>query len=129
MKACLPATEFELRSAASVTSGALSSFYERMFPTRAEWMSRHWPWLYRVGAYPRIDSPLVSVHEDEVVGHGGFIPVVLRCNDDERIAVWFVDFAVAPEHRRNNIASLLARAGMEFAPIQLGFGNTRSVPM
>ncbi len=117
----LPATEI------SVT--ALEEFYDQMYPGRAEFLKSNWRWLYRVGEYKSIPSPLVAMTADRIVGHGGLIPVTLRRGDEERTAIWMLDFGILPEYQRKAVGGLLVHTGMSLCPLQVAFLNERSWSM
>ncbi|MGH9942307.1 MAG: GNAT family N-acetyltransferase [Pyrinomonadaceae bacterium] len=119
--------QLRVRTAEEVPAAALARFYERMYPRRADFLQRHWRWLYRVGAYDSIPAPLVVVHDDEVIGHAGLIPVTLRRGGVERTAIWFVDFGVLPEYQRQGLGVGLTREWMAACPLHVTFCNERSL--
>ncbi len=124
-----PSSKIRIERATRVPTEHLERFYERMFPARASFLNRHWRWLYRIDRDRPEWSPLVATNRNEVVGHLGLIPVTLRRGRHECSAVWFVDLAVLPEHQGREIGTALARAAMPSCPVQLGFGNSRSMSL
>lgn len=123
------AETISIERATDVPVAWLESFYDRMFPARAPFLKRHWRWLYRVKGDRQTLSPIVATNGTEVVGHLGIISVTLCRNDEEYPAIWLVDAAVLPEYRRQDIATRLGHAVMTVCPLQLGFGNERSMPL
>jgi putative acetyltransferase len=63
---------------------------------------------------------LVAEHEDRIVGHIMFSPVV-HIEHVELKIMGLAPMAVAPQHQRKNVGSGLVRAGLEQC-IRLGFG-------
>lgn len=122
-------SKIRIERATRVPTEHLERFYERMFPARASFLNRHWRWLYRIDRDRPEWSPLVATNRNEVVGHLGLIPVTLRRGRHECSAVWFVDLAVLPEHQGRDIGTALSRAAMPSCPVQLGFGNSRSMSL
>ena len=119
--------------AADVGSAALGRFYERMYPTRAEEIARHWRWLYRAGAGAGAGAegaaPIVAVDAGEVVGHAGAIPVRIHGPGVDVPATWFVDFAVVPEAQGSGVGRALAEARMDGAFTHISYPNERSMPV
>lgn len=129
-QAAPPAEErihYEIAPATEVCAPSLEAFYEAMFPERADFLKRHWRWLYRVGEYDWAPSPAVALAEGRVVGQAGCIPVVLRCAGEKRRAMWLVDLAILPGLQRQGIGMALTQALMARCSIQLGFCNERSL--
>lgn len=116
-----------LRAADEVSPRALEKFYELMYPARASFLKQHWRWLYRVGTFPSVTSPLVAMRGEEVIGHAGLIPITLRRNGEERTAIWFVDLGILPEYQRQGIGMQLTQAVMNCCPLRLGLCNERSM--
>jgi hypothetical protein len=123
------ARDTQIRAAAEVPAAALEDFYERMLPERAAFLKRHWRWLYRVGEYGSLPSPLVATVGEQIVGHGGVMPVTVRRGGEERTAVWLLDFAILPEYQRKAVGGLLVHTGMALCPLQVAFLNERSWSM
>jgi len=119
--------KFDIVPAAEVPASALEAFYEKMFPERAEFLKRHWRWLYRVGEYDWAPSPAVAVAAGSIIGHAGIIPVVLRHGAEERRAMWLVDLAIRPDLQRQGVGMAMTQALMAQCPIHLGFCNERSL--
>jgi len=119
--------QYEIVPATDVPAPDLNAFYETMFPERAEFLKRHWRWLYRVAEYDWAPSPAVAVAGGKIIGHAGIIPVVLRHQGEERRAMWLVDLAILPELQRHGLGMALTRALMAQCPIHLGFCNERSL--
>lgn len=109
-----------------VREEALTAFYEQMFPERAPFLTRHWRWLYQIGRGHSFASPLLAIAEDLVVGHGGLIKVTLQRGDDQRDAVWMLDFAILPEYQRGMVGGGLVQIGSSFCPLRIAFLNERS---
>jgi len=119
--------KYEILPATDVSASHLGAFYERMFPERAEFLKRHWRWLYRVGEYAWAPSPAVAVFAGKIIGHAGIIPVVLRHGEEERRAMWLVDLAIRPDLQRHGVGMAMTRSLMAQCPIHLGFCNERSL--
>lgn len=109
-----------------IPESGLAEFYSQQFPQRAEFLKQNWRWLYRVGNQEGIPSPMVAVLGDQIVGHGGLIPVTLSRNGEQHTAIWMVDFAVHPEHQRGVIGGGLVLTGMAACPLRAAFLNDRS---
>lgn len=118
---------YEIVPATEIATPQLQAFYDAMFPERAEFLKRHWRWLYRVGEYDWAPSPMVAVAEGKIIGHAGIIPVILRHNGQEHRALWLVDLAILPELQRHGVGMGLTQALMAQCPIHLGFCNERSL--
>ncbi|MCI0627042.1 MAG: GNAT family N-acetyltransferase [Acidobacteria bacterium] len=123
------AQAFQIQPATEIPAAWLEDSYQRMFPERAAFLRSHWRWLYRVGTYKGIRSPLVATLGDQVIGHAGMIPVTLCRNGEERTAIWLVDFAILPEYQRAGIGMSLTHACMSACSLCLGFCNERSLGM
>lgn len=116
----------EIRPAESVDEPALRAFYASAYPARAAFLSAHWRWLYRVGRFPGV-SPLVLLDGSKVVGHAGVIPVELVVAGRRAPAIWFVDFAVAPELRGRGHGKALTEAWMRMCPDRVTYCNEKSL--
>lgn len=116
----------EIRPASTVEEPALRALYARAYPKRAEFLSAHWRWLYRVGAFPGIE-PLVLADGDKLLGHAGAIPVELERAGRRAPAIWFVDFWVAPELQGQGKGGELTRAWMKMCPDRITYCNERSL--
>lgn len=116
----------EIRKASNVEEGPLRRFYTDAFPDRAEFLSRHWRWLYRVGRFPGIE-PLVLVEGERVVGHAGVIPLTLSRLGREAAAIWFVDFSILPEFQGKGHGKALTESWMAMCPDRVTFCNERSI--
>ncbi len=116
----------EIRKASEVDEGALRLFYSGAFPDRAGFLGEHWRWLYRLGRFPGIE-PLVLVEGERVVGHAGVIPLTLSRLGREAPAIWFVDFALLPEHQGKGHGKALTEAWMALCPDRVTFCNERSI--
>ncbi|MEP7339699.1 MAG: GNAT family N-acetyltransferase [Acidobacteriota bacterium] len=121
------AIQTQIVSATDVPVAALERFYEKMYPHRDDFLKRNWRWLYRVGHYKQIPSPPVILHNDEVIGHAGLIPVTLQRGDEQRTAIWFVDFGVLPEYQRHGLGIRLTKEWMSLCPLQITFCNEKSI--
>ena len=105
---------------------ALNAFYEQMYPSRSDFLKRHWRWLYRTDSPAQAKSPIVVMDEGQVIGHIGVIPLTLRRNSDEREATWACDIAVLPKHRGKAWGALLLTEVMVSRPLCIGFPNDLS---
>lgn len=115
----LPATE--------VSPSKLEEFYEKTYPARAGFLRGNWRWLYRLGEFDWAAPPVIAVSKEQVIGHLGNIPVLLRQGEEERRAAWLVDLAVLPGLQRQGVGIALVKSAMAQWPILLGFGNERSM--
>lgn len=75
----------------------------------------YWNWHCLQNPYAASGNiPLWVVKKgDEIVGQAGTIPVRLQVGDDERIAIWILEFILLPEYRGQGLGKrllLLARA-------------------
>jgi len=116
----------EIRKSSSVDGGELRRFYADAFPDRAEFLSAHWRWLYRVGEFPGIE-PLVLVDGSRVVGHAGAIPFTLAHAGKAETAIWFVDFSIVPELQGKGHGKALTEAWMALCPRRVTFCNDLSI--
>ena len=105
---------------------ALEAFYEQMFPARAEFLKRHWRWLYRTDNDTQVKSPIVVMKDNQVAGHVGIIPLSLRRKHDQRTAIWLCDIAVLPQYRGKALGAFLVAEAMALCPLRLGFPNSMS---
>ncbi len=113
-------------SGKDVPEAALTAFYEQMFPERSSFLARHWRWLYQVGRGNSFESPLLAISENRVVGHGGMFKVRLQRGNDQRDAIWMMDFAILPEFQRGMVGGGLVQIGSSFCPLRIAFLNERS---
>ena len=90
----------------------LEAFYEQMFPARAEFLKRHWRWLYRTDNDTQVKSPIVVMKDNQVAGHVGIIPLSLRRKHDQRTAIWLCDIAVLPQYRGKAFGAFLVAEAM-----------------
>ena len=109
-----------------VSEESLASFYRQMYPDRASFLTKHWRWLYRVGLQSQIKSPLLAVAEDRVVGHGGLISVTLQRAEEQREAVWMMDFGILPEYQRGMLGGSFVQLGASKCSLRVAFLNERS---
>jgi hypothetical protein len=86
-----------------VPEQALKDFFKRMYPDRAEFLIRHWRWLYRIDEFPDLEPPLVAVLDDRVIGHVAQIPVYIRRGEQELLVAWGVDGGVLHPYRGSGI--------------------------
>jgi len=127
---CKPAaSDVRLRAAKEVPSEALRRFYERVYPARADFLTRNWQWLYRTEEYPNLPGCMLAVVDSEVIGHTGAIPVMLRRGSEERTSLWFVDVVIVPEYHGQGVGTMMARAWMSLHPMLMGFGRKQAVDM
>ena len=118
---------FCIRPITEVPEHRLAEFYERIYPQRAKFLKANWRWLYRVDEFDRWPVPLVAMVADHVIAHLGTTPVMLCRGEDVRWATWNADFAVVPEYRRQKAGTKLMQAMMMQWPLQIAFGNEKSV--
>ncbi|MBI5243310.1 MAG: GNAT family N-acetyltransferase [Elusimicrobia bacterium] len=118
--------ELELSALSSVSDGQRAAFYARMFPERADLLSKHWRWWYRVGFLPGVE-PIVAVDKGAVVGQAGLLPVMLDCRGEAKPAIWFVDFAVLPELQGQGLGQRLTNAWMQLCPNRVTYCNEQSI--
>ncbi len=109
-----------------VPAPALNDFYEQVFPARANFLKRHWRWLYRTTSETTVKSPIVIMKDGRVAGHVGLIPLPLRRAHDQRTAVWVCDIAVLPEYRGKTVGGILLAEAMAACPLRIGFPNDLS---
>lgn len=105
---------------------ALEAFYEQMFPARANFLKRHWRWLYRTDSNTILKSPIVMMKGEEVAGHVGTIPLTLRRGREERTAAWLCDIAVLSQYRGKALGAFLLTEAMARCPMRIGFPNDLS---
>lgn len=112
-------------SASEANADSLRSFYKIMYPSRYDFLKDNWTWLNR-SDYLNNRSPLVVVNNDQVIGHGGLIPVDLLVNNKTITATWLIDLAVLHEFRGQGLGNMLVKKRMEFAEMQMTFPNENS---
>lgn len=118
-----PVVDFETLGITKVPESDLHKFYEQMYPQRGEFLKDNWRWLYRIGEFGKSSEPILALSGDKIIGHLATTPVTLCQGADLRSAVWVQDLIVAPEYRRQKIASRLTRSIMSQSPLHIGFGN------
>lgn len=109
-----------------VPDQARDAFYKESFGERAEFLSKHWKWVYRAGWLANAE-PVVVVEGPRVVGHAGVIPGRLRLGGRVEPAIWFVDYALSPEKRGLGLGKALALEWMKLCPNRLTFCNEASM--
>jgi len=97
-----------------------------MFPGRREYLFRHWRWWYRAGFAPGIE-PLAVIHDGEMIGQAGVIPVELQCGSQRLTAIWFLDFAVLPAYQGQGLGKRLTEAWMRMCGTQITYCNDKSI--
>lgn len=116
----------EICTADSVPESQLAEFYRLIDPGLADYRAQHWRWQYRVGSNENV-SPLLAMIDGSIAGHAGLIPVTLRRGDEERAAIWFVDFWVRPDLQRQGVGIALTEVWMALCPLQITFCNEKSL--
>jgi GNAT superfamily N-acetyltransferase len=116
----------EIRKASVITDEAMSLFYTAAFPDRADFLSKHFRWLYRYRTFPGIEA-LVLVDGERVVGHAGVIPQKISRLGVQATAIWFVDFSILPEYQGKGYGKDLTKAWMAMCPDRITFCNDRSI--
>ena len=116
----------EIRKASTINGATMRRFYAAAFPDRADFLSEHWRWLYRVGRFPGIE-PLVLVENEHVIGHAGVIPLTISRLGRAATATWFVDFSILPEFQGQGHGMALTEAWMALCPDRITFCNDRSI--
>ncbi len=83
-----------------------------------------WTWHYLQNPHTQLDNiPLWVVTDNErIVGQVATIPVVLKVNDDEKPAIWILDFVVLPEYRGKGLGKRLVKAALESNAIVMTLG-------
>jgi GNAT superfamily N-acetyltransferase len=111
--------------ASEANAESLQLFYKKMYPLRYDFLKDNWNWLNR-SSYYNNQVPLVVICKDQVIGHGGLIPVNLQVINKTITATWFIDLAVLPEFRGQGLGNILVKKRMEFAEMQMTFPNDNS---
>jgi GNAT superfamily N-acetyltransferase len=95
---------------------ALLSFLRLAYadePVKSDPAFWRWHFLENPNASPN-DVPLWIVKdEDTVVGQMATIPVQLKVGDDERRALWIIDFILLPEYRGRKLGKRLMQVARE----------------
>ncbi|MGH9940152.1 MAG: GNAT family N-acetyltransferase [Blastocatellia bacterium] len=109
-----------------IPAAALDRFYERMLPSRANFLERHRRWLYPTGDGVSARTPIAVMAEDRVVGHISIIPVTMRRGREARAVALACDIAVIPECRGKALGRSLFDAVRASCPLRIGFPNEMS---
>ena len=74
-----------------------------------------WKWHFLENPYARLDNvPLWVVrNEDQVVGQMATIPVKLKVGEEERDALWIIDFILSPEYRGQGLGKRLMQVARD----------------
>ena len=119
-------SDLEIRPCHDVDPDALGAFYEAVYGPRAAYLRAHWRWHYRSASVEH-RVPLAAVRDGVVVGHAGGVPFTAETPLGPKSALWFIDFAIRPEHQRTGIGQALSRAWMEVADLCVTFCNEKSI--
>ncbi len=111
----------EVVGSTEIPEQALGTFFEQMYPDRAEFLKRHWRWLYRIDEFPDLEPPLVAVLDDRVIGHVAQIPVFIRRGDRQVLAAWGVDGGVLNRYRGSGIGWKLMDLWSRRYSVGMGF--------
>jgi len=90
-----------------------------------------WRWQFLENPYVTVDNmPLWVVKSgDKIVGQVAAIPVLLKVGDEERRALWIVDYVVLPEYRSGGVGIRLLQASESYCPISLTLGYNEKAAM
>jgi GNAT superfamily N-acetyltransferase len=85
---------------------------------------RVFKWLFEGNPYRRDGAPALwlYIHEDEVVGQQGAIPVAVKVGDRELHAAWAIDLMVHPAWRLKGVAPALIDKVEASTEVCLGLG-------
>ena len=111
----------DILGSTEVSERALGDFFERMYPDRAEFLTQHWRWLYRIDEFPDLAPPLVALLDDQVIGHVAQIPVIIRRGDRHMLAAWGVDGGVLNPYRGSGIGWKLMDLWSRRYSVGMGF--------
>ncbi|MBF0363023.1 MAG: GNAT family N-acetyltransferase [Oligoflexia bacterium] len=112
------AIDYKIVSLSSVNDNQRYTFYKKVFPGRASFITKHWKWLY--GVERSGITPIVAIIGDQIIGHAGLMPVdLLSPQGDLFQAIWFTDFAVLPEYQKHGIGKNLTLKWMELCSSQV----------
>ncbi|HEX6512903.1 MAG TPA: GNAT family N-acetyltransferase [Chloroflexota bacterium] len=102
----------------------LAAFYQTMYPGRP--MVETWRWRYHVEEGCE-GPPLVAVRNGRVIAHAGGVPFTAETRGQRWRAMWFVDFAVLPEHQRQGVGIELTERWMQLSDLHVTFCNEHSI--
>jgi GNAT superfamily N-acetyltransferase len=83
-----------------------------------------WTWHYLQNPHTKLDDiPLwVVTDNDRIVGQLATIPVVVNVNEEEKPAIWVLDFVVLPEYRGKGLGKRLVLAALESYAVVMTLG-------
>lgn len=111
---------------------ALLSFLRLAYPDdprRSE--AAFWQWQFIENPYVARDNiPLwVVKSDDQIVGQVAAIPVLFKLGNEERQALWIVDYVVLPEYRSGGIGIRLLQTSESWCPVSLTLGYNENAAM
>lgn len=116
----------EIRPVKPEEVASLFSFYQDVYPLRADFLKKNWQWLYRT-SFLNNSVPYVAVLKNRIIGHFGSIPFVADLNGNKYKAQWFVDFALLPEFRGRKIGPLLSESLVQLTDLCITCCNQHSI--
>jgi hypothetical protein len=111
-------------------SEAMFQFLRREFLHRdPELLVRRWFWQFhesakRLGVPPQV---WLATLGDEVIGHHGFVPAVVKVAHQTVMSGWFVDTMVASDQRQRGLGPALAATGDQAQPLGLSLGQAKQM--
>jgi hypothetical protein len=82
-------------------------------------------WKYRSDSTLEITNLLLAIHDNQVVGQLGLIPVQVKCNDNVLSARWGCNFKVLETFEGTGYGSLLDIYSMGMSDVTLGASPTK----
>lgn len=111
----------------------LLSFLKTAYPDNSRMSDeRFWEWHFLKSPYVEPDNmPIWVVKDaDKIVGQLAAIPVKLKVGDEEKSAVWILDFIVDENYRGRGLGKKLVLAAEQFCPLGLGVNtDEQSAPL
>jgi len=116
---------YKIKKLSEVKKEKLIEFYLKVFKNRDERLINNFDWCYRVG-YKNLEPIIVEI-DNKIIGHAGLIPVELKVNGENKLAIWFTDFAILPEFQGKGYGKILTKEWMKICPLQITFCNKYSL--
>ncbi|MEO2172938.1 MAG: GNAT family N-acetyltransferase [bacterium] len=119
--------EFEVVPAISLPPGHLKDFYYRTYADRADFLTRHWKWIYSGGTPKNSELwPIIAkTASGQLIGHASTIPATFCVGGEKVSGRWFVDFFVSPDSRGGGVGSVLIKKIMDSASIVIAIGASQ----
>ena len=117
-------SKFYIKKISEINKDKLLKFYKNTFLYKEEILENYY-WRYRLNF--NSFEPLILLIDDEICGHAGLIPIILKIKNIKKEAIWFTDFFINQEHRTQGYGKLLTEEWMKICPIQITLCNDQSL--